>query len=277
MINLLKMDFYRMLRSKSAWVILVVTMMFAGFSMSMGKADGMEPYDNGNKVEISEESINMNFGIYVNTPQSVDGTPPALLEYIQADLQSGILMIFIAIFSAVFVHAERKNGYIKNIGRIHKHKSMLVLSKIGIVIAYLAVVLVSYTLVQVLYGMHLYPDASLGITADRLQYIGIQFILMAAFAVMILFITVLFKQSEFSIAFGLLIACGIGYLFTAIINQNVPLEGFDINQYLLVATVNRISDQSSAAVLSHAFLVGAVWLVIWSGLTMLVTERRDVI
>ncbi|MDO5292225.1 MAG: hypothetical protein Q4F05_05685 [bacterium] len=81
MINLLKMDFYRMLHTRAAWIILFVTMMFAGFSMSMGKSDSATTYDNSNKVELSEESIQMSFGIYVNTPQSVDGTQPALLEY----------------------------------------------------------------------------------------------------------------------------------------------------------------------------------------------------
>lgn len=42
MINLLKMDFYRMLHTKAAWIILVVAMLFAGFSMSMTKVDDVE-------------------------------------------------------------------------------------------------------------------------------------------------------------------------------------------------------------------------------------------
>ncbi|MDO5292224.1 MAG: hypothetical protein Q4F05_05680 [bacterium] len=154
---------------------------------------------------------------------------------------------------------------------------MLVISKIGIVVFYLAMLVSAYILVEVIYGNILYPEASLGLTSDRVAYIGIQFLLMAAFSVLIIFITVLFKQSDFSIAFGILFASGIGYLITAVMNQKLSIEGFDINHYLLVGTINRISGQSSSAVIMHALTVGILWFIVWSGLTIMVTERRDVI
>ena len=58
-----------------------------------------ETGQNNNLVIKGEDEEGMEFGIMVNTPYHEDGSEAAYLEYVCADLQSGILLVFISIFA----------------------------------------------------------------------------------------------------------------------------------------------------------------------------------
>ena len=144
MINLIKMEVYRLLHMPSLYVMLLLMMVMAYIAVRGTSADMKEMKQELTKLqqeqtEIQDEqtkiqtydndSGNVDVGISVAWDASwLDGvTLPELLDSIYS---SGLLMLFVAIFIPLFVAGEQKSGYIKNIIGQLPFRGQLALSKL---------------------------------------------------------------------------------------------------------------------------------------------------
>lgn len=129
MLNLIKMDLYRMFRSVSTWVILIFTVGIAVFCVTMANMDVDAMAEDPQYAQESAEEIaagnaasdtdmsnaDRQIGIYAESdPAWVSGEIDAG-ELISTQMTSGMLTLLCVIFAAIFGSAEQKNGYIKNI------------------------------------------------------------------------------------------------------------------------------------------------------------------
>ena len=133
MFNLIRMDVYRMLHSISTWVILIFTAGLAVFFIMMTDMDLQAIADDqqyARQMEAEyEDNTDTQLGIYSDTnPQWVSGDIDAA-ELAGAGIKSGLLTLLCIIFAALFMSAEQKNGYIKNIAGQLPNRGVLALSK----------------------------------------------------------------------------------------------------------------------------------------------------
>ena len=118
MLNMIKMDLYRMFRTKSLYVIWIVLAVALLITTSLCKTD----YDSLNKEDaVQQEQIaeptaeNMNVGMMVMLPTE-PGEKVTVFDIFFANSQGKFYALFLVIFAVLFSTADISSGYIKNIG-----------------------------------------------------------------------------------------------------------------------------------------------------------------
>lgn len=282
MFNLIRMDLYRLFHTGSTWILIGIISLFAVFSFYMGVVDQRlmeETGQNNNLVIKGEDEEGMEFGIMVNTPYHEDGSEAAYLEYVCADLQSGILLVFISIFAVIYVNAEEKSGFVKNIAGQFPNRFWMYLSNNVTVALFVFMAMAAYMVMQIFGFLIWHSGAPFGIDmiGEALRYGVIQWILMSAFAAGIVLITTLIKSTAIGITVGMMISCGFSQIFLGFyykIFQNTKLH---VEEYLITNNIKTIAYSSSMSRLWQAVLVGTVFLVVYNIIGSVVMQKRDVV
>ena len=120
MLNMIKMDLYRMVRTKSMYVVWIVMAAAIFFSTSMSKLDidtmnkEAEQQQTENIAEtVKPETINMGMSVFLPTQP---GEKVTVFDQVYANLQAKFVALFLVIFTVLFSSADIGSGYIKNIG-----------------------------------------------------------------------------------------------------------------------------------------------------------------
>ena len=289
MLNLIKMDLYRMFHSLSTWIIILFTAGMALFCVVMvqGDLDAMAD-DPAYAQEMEQEAASASdgnedrqIGLYSESdPEWIEGRIDAG-EFISSQLQSGLLTLFVVIFAAIFANAEQKNGYVKNIAGQLTNRGTLALSKLAASAVQVFIMLLVFSLAagvreKILWGGRF----SLGSLTDMLPFLGAQYLLNLGIAALILFFCILTKSSAFSMTAGIMMVMGLFVPAYSIINRAVaeirPAWDFDISLYLPDGNIGLAGVNASAEILSRAAAVGAVFVVLCAAAAMLIMKKRDV-
>ena len=118
MLNLIKMDFYRMLKSKSQyilWALLAAMLILTTATMREEYKDPEASAKNWDTVQESVEDSAENLGMYVTVPTE-PGQKATLYDMFYANTQGKVEAVFVVIFAVLFATADIRSGYIKNIG-----------------------------------------------------------------------------------------------------------------------------------------------------------------
>lgn len=287
MLNLIKMDVYRMFHTVSTWVMCFVVIAVTAFAVFMtavdldaikesGVANTIEP-----GLQIEENEVNLNFGIYSNTKGewiTEDITFAGLLE---TQLASGFFMIVSLIFVSIFVHADQKNGYIKNIAGQIPYKWMTVISKAVAVMVQLLLQFIIMAVSMYIGGKIAFGEQLVwGNTVELGKVLGGQYILHLGFAYLILGLCIVFKSVSLSMTLGILLSCKVVTLAYFGINQLVEsvlkIEGFDIGKYAIEMNVSSYSIAANGEDMVHMLVTGMFYALITLTLTAVVMQKRDV-
>lgn len=293
MYNLTKMEFYRLFKSISTWVILAVVVAAAVFSafmtkldldMMQGESSAEEFFDNQNIVQYDEyneyDESEVSLGIYVDTNYDWLENDVNVAEYTLIILQSGMHIILTAIFTAIFVHAENQNGYIKNIAGQVTFKGKLVLVKLPALLLFNIIMFVVAYFANMLFARIFIGSIDFSITADTLKLIFIQLLLHFAFSCLIMLLTSVFKSKAIGITVGVIFASGVGMLLwsgvNAVVNRLFDNSTFDIGKYTIIQNVHLVGigfDFNDAA---RIVLVGSLFVVTAAEIANLVANNRDI-
>ena len=178
MINLIKMDLYRMVHSICTWVMLLVTVGIALFCVAMVNIDLEDMAENPQYSEETSQMGIVSFQIEVKTQDAQEETEetenseeeqqiglyadsdPGWIEgqilagdLISTQLESGILTLLCVIFAAIFFNGDQRNGFLKNIAGQYPNRGILVISK-------MTAAAVQILLMEILFAM------ATGVTAE---------------------------------------------------------------------------------------------------------------
>lgn len=135
MLNLIRMNLFRMVHTKGVIVVFVLLMGFSVLSGSMSAYDGEEmarlieeqqktstqPDGAGPVIEENREQV-ASVGITIHTPVEEDGSLSDYIFIYCEELSSGILLLFILIGAVLFFRGDEKCGFLKNIAGQTKHR-----------------------------------------------------------------------------------------------------------------------------------------------------------
>ena len=118
MFNMIKMDLYRMFRTKSmyvVWIVLAVSVLFTTF-MCKTDYDSLSKEDTVRQEQFAEPTAeNINVGMMVTLPTE-PGEKVTVYDIFFANSQGKFYVLFLVIFAVMFSTADIGSGYIKNIG-----------------------------------------------------------------------------------------------------------------------------------------------------------------
>ena len=135
-----------------------------------------------NGTENGSTDNSVQFGISESV-EGMDVDNLAVLEIYGQHLSSGFFILFNGIFLVLYVTADMKNGYIKNIGGQVKHRSSLIWSKWAAAAVYVLVFDVVTFLVEAVSMRISLGYLHWGSFQTYLPYIGVQVVLQYSFLV----------------------------------------------------------------------------------------------
>lgn len=285
MFNLLKMDFHRLTRAVSTWIFLVFVVGLAVFCVAMTNVDisalaaeGASTTQTQTEIARNEER-SIGFSVEAN-PEWVAGNMD-IGEVVVEELQSGLLLLLSILFTAVFVHAEQKNGYIKNIAGQFPNRGLPILSKWLTVAFWVLTLLLAFVAATVLSGFLFWGARfHMGSVSELLQVLGVQYLLHLGFASLILFLCILTKSAAGGMVPGILVSFGLCVPLYSAVNKAVavlfPSADFDCSRYMLDGNISMAGVGAPSEVLLRAGLVGCAFAVVCTALSALVMQKRDI-
>lgn len=269
MLNLIKMDLYRLLHSKAIWVTLVYTIGFSFLLVFMSsKMDALVSFVQqiGTEVTVTNGMLEI----------------PKIGTFIIDSLQTQIWFFACAIAVAVFAGAEYKNGYIKNIAGLFPNKAVLVFSKfITIALEILFMMLVYCGATFVFSILLLHSEIQMDSLLPFIQSFLMLFLVYFAMGSVIYLFTALTRNTVISIILAVMMVFSI----ISSIAQNsvnmlikiiIPSSDFDLNYYLLTPRLSEISMHMSQDTAVHALVIACAFILVSAVISAVVMHKRDV-
>lgn len=163
MLNIIKMDLYRMLKTKSMYVIWIVLAAILLITTSLCKTDYelSTKKDAMKQEQVTEPTVdNINVGMMVTLPTE-PGEKVTVYDIFFANSQGKLYALLLVIFTVLFSTADISSGYIKNIGGQVRNRGTLIFSR--------AIALAVFT-VLTMAGAFLFQAAANGIFFGELEW-----------------------------------------------------------------------------------------------------------
>lgn len=332
MINLVKMNMYKMLRTKALAVILGIavalsviiyvvlftvetqedvsdgaSVVFSDEEMANLKAVGCEDdmiefiaqceLSDDVLKEISDGSISDNTltdlekmydkdksfiddteeGIHIGISSSAaTGKDATIMGYVLGDITSGITLLFLSIATALYVNADQKNGYIKNIAGQVKHKSYIYLAKVVTMAVYAflftAVYSISIIIMCKLFGgdIEFLNDSGMEMAGKLV----IAYLISIAYISGVAMLTSIMRSGTFAMVTGILFTMGFEILVFGNIDNLLNTHIFD---YAPVNILNGLGAITENKEYIKAIIVGAVLFVCYNTIGTCIIEKRDAV
>ncbi len=247
MFNIIKMDFYRMFKTVSFWVSLIVAVGISMFTSFIA-----------NLFEMPDMS--------------------AAYLIIQAFSSSDVLIIC-TIFISIFVHAESKNGFIKNIAGQVKPRSKLILPKLLILISYIIILPLVYFLFSILTFILVGNNIIFDFSIDIFMTIAVEFLLYFAFGSIIIMLCIISNSSALSIAVGIMMSARIFSIIYAAIDFVVskinPGSTFTSFKYSLISNMQYVANMNDDSTV-RAIFVGIAFAAAAIAISVLSIQKKDI-
>lgn len=268
MINLVKMDVQRLIRSRNFYIILAVTagllMMLVCLVATVADPETMEAMQaqgadiTGDDLEMSQHIHNM-----------------SSLDFVHECLSSGFLLIITGIGISIHVSGDFSSGYIKNICFARPRRRDYVISKIllaGVYSAAVTAVGVVFALVSSgLFGLHPVASPILSI----LQYTFWRWLPSWAVGLMALSLAAMTRSSVLGITLAVLSGGGVIAELVSLVCQRLHWPALE--QYLLssLARMQRIPlPDARQMTLILGCSIG--WAAVYTVVSLLSMEKRDI-
>ena len=199
-----------------------------------------------------------------------------------SEVQSSMLVLLIAIFVPLFINAEQKKGYIKNIAGQIPGREMLALSKLPAVAVQIlllfAVFWVAHASASAIFFKGRLVFHTFGATVRAL---GVQYLIHAAWGCVLALLTMATRSTAFAMTTGILLASGVVDLLMSYVNRAIhaliPSVGqFDIRHYTLTYATNTMSIESTLRQIGGFLMIAAFYIVVSAVLAGVVYHKRDV-
>lgn len=266
MLNVIKMDLYRMFRSRSTYLVLIGTLAFMSFMInnmhgSIGKEADPVIIGIGNNPALLSDSMN-------------------LQTLFQAMAGSRVFLLGIAIFSVLFINREEVSGFTKNIAGQVQNRGMLSISKFVSISVYVVLTFLIGLVVLFYVGNMFFDSITLGNMVGLLKEVGLQLVFHIAFAAIMLGIITLIKHAVVSIMIGILLPMGgFAFLYQALndgIHRLASSDAFNIMDYTVTGIVATVSTNSSVGTIIRSILVSVGFIVVMLAYSVTMKQKRDV-
>lgn len=247
MFNMIKMELYRFFRSISTWKILIADVVLAVLSV----------------IIVYSTKDNTSITIYSNAG-----------ELLAAQINGGILMILCAVFVIVFVSAEYKDGFIKNIAGQLLYRGMLIFPEVTVIAVACALYFSVYFMCIIAIGAIVFGNSFIAISFPAIiKLLTVQLILHWGFGCWILFFYILTESIMFSMAIGILMAFNVLNILYTFIER---FFDFKIYRYMLDYNIFQLGMENEISTYVRAVSVGIIFVLTETALSILIAQKKDI-
>ena len=296
MFNAIRMDVYRLFKTKSTYIILVImialSVMGTGLMSVMTEMTGAESQqvqteqmsDNadyaGEDDQFNEDTEGAQSQLSVSVSEiDPDENDNSVLSFAMSDISGLQAGLFIIIFTVLFSMADINSGFIKSIGGQVKGRGVLIVSKIAAIAIFTAIVIIADFLTELIAVNIFFDDAVVGSASEIVRLLSSQFVLNFALAVLMMAIAIIIKNNVVSMIIGVCMCSGIFELIFMGINylmDKIGFDDFDINNILITGKIQNVTIGADAADIGYALLTAAIYIAVSVLAVYNVFKHRDI-
>lgn len=296
MFNAIRMDVYRLFKTKSTYIILVI--MLALSVMGTGLMSVMTEMTGAKRQQVQTEQMSDNADYAVEDDQFNEDTEGAqsqlsvsvseidpdendnsVLSFAMSDISGLQAGLFIIIFTVLFSMADINSEFIKSIGGQVKSRGVLIISKMAAIAIFTAIVIIADFLTELIAVNIFFDDAVVGSASEIVRLLSSQFVLNFALAVLMMAIAIIIKNNVVSMIIGVCMCTGIFELIFMGINylmDKIGFSDFDINNILITGKIQNVTIGADAADIGYALLTAAIYIAVSVLAVYNVFKHRDI-
>ena len=314
MLNMIKMDVYRMFRTKSMyviWIILLASALLTSFlskidydaankewekqqavesqadtDTDMQAADVVNAQDieeqqaaDSNKEQLSQQNTdNVNLGMSVELPTE-PGKKVTVMDVFFSNAQGKFYALFLVIFAVMFATADIKSGYIKNIGGQVSQRGMLIVSRAVVLALFTAITFAGIFVFQAAANMLAFKCVVWGNWKEIIPYFLTELTLHYAFVLICMAIAVIIKNNVISMTLSVCLTMNIMSIVYALIDyvgNRVGLHNFNIYKYTVTGRMAMLPMNAGRDDVISSMCVAATFIVIMLSLSSYIFQKRDI-
>lgn len=296
MFNAIRMDVYRLFKTKSTYIIFVI--MLALSVMGTGLMSVMTEMTGAKRQQVQTEQMSDNADYAVEDDQFNEDTEGAqsqlsvsvseidpdendnsVLSFAMSDISGLQAGLFIIIFTVLFSMADINSEFIKSIGGQVKSRGVLIVSKMAAIAIFTAIVIIADFLTELIAVNIFFDDAVVGSASEIVRLLSSQFVLNFALAVLMMAIAIIIKNNVVSMIIGVCMCTGIFELIFMGINylmDKIGFSDFDINNILITGKIQNVTIGADAADIGYALLTAAIYIAVSVLAVYNVFKHRDI-
>lgn len=296
MFNAIRMDVYRLFKTKSTYIILVImlamSVMGTGLMSVMTEMTGAERQqvqteqmsDNadyaGEDDQFNEDTEGAQSQLSVSVSEiDPDENDNSVLSFAMSDISGLQAGLFIIIFTVLFSMADINSGFIKSIGGQVKGRGVLIVSKMAAIAIFTAIVIIADFLTELIAVNIFFDDAVVGSASEIVRLLSSQFVLNFALAILMMAIAIIIKNNVVSMIIGVCMCTGIFELIFMGINylmDKIGFSDFDINNILITGKIQNVTIGADTADIGYALLTAAIYIAVSVLAVYNVFKHRDI-
>lgn len=281
MLNIIKMDLYRMLKTKSMYVIWIVLAAILLITTSLCKTDYelSTEKDAMKQEQVTEPTVdNINVGMMVTLPTE-PGEKVTVYDIFFANSQGKLYALLLVIFTVLFSTADISSGYIKNIGGQIINRGTLIFSRAIALAVFTVLTMAGAFLFQAAANGIFFGELEWGNTKAILSYFVTELALHYALVLICMAIAIILKNNVISMVIAVCLSMNVMTIVYGVINsviQKIGIQNFQIYKYTITGKLSLLPMNPSGNECLAAFGVAIVFIVMMISVSSVVFQKRDI-
>lgn len=283
MLNMIRMELYRMFKTKSVYVIWLV--LAAGILFTTGlSADEMKTYTMEEKQEMYEyatgqqKSDTVNLGMDVTVPTK-PGDTVSVFDLFYGNIKGKFLALFMVIFAVLYSTADMTSGFIKNIAGQVRDRRGLVFAKGVSLFVYTVLTMLIFTGIQTISNALFFDELVFGPVKEFLQYAGIQTLLHFALLIIVMCIAIVLRNNVISMMLSVCLCMNVLVIFYSFLDNLIAkahIKNFHVLEYTVTGNISFLETNVTAKMAVTALAVSIAFVIVMIEVCSTVFKKRDI-
>ena len=283
MLNMIRMELYRMFKTKSLYVIWLV--LAAGILFTTGlSADEMKTYTMEEKQEMYEyatgqqKSDTVNLGMDVTVPTK-PGDTVSVFDLFYGNIKGKFLALFMVIFAVLYSTADMTSGFIKNIAGQVRDRRRLVFAKGVSLFVYTVLTMLIFTGIQTVSNALFFDELVFGPVKEFLQYAGIQTLLHFALLIIVMCIAIVLRNNVISMMLSVCLCMNVLVIFYSFLDNLIAkahIKNFHVLEYTVTGNISFLETNVTAKMAVTALAVSIAFVIVMIEVCSTVFKKRDI-
>ena len=283
MLNMIRMELYRMFKTKSLYVIWLV--LAAGILFTTGlSADEMKTYTMEEKQEMYEyatgqqKSDTVNLGMDVTVPTK-PGDTVSVFDLFYGNIKGKFLALFMVIFAVLYSTADMTSWFIKNIAGQVRDRRGLVFAKGVSLFVYTVLTMLIFTGIQTISNALFFDELVFGPVKEFLQYAGIQTLLHFALLIIVMCIAIVLRNNVISMMLSVCLCMNVLVIFYSFLDNLIAkahIKNFHVLEYTVTGNISFLETNVTAKMAVTALAVSIAFVIVMIEVCSTVFKKRDI-
>lgn len=283
MLNMIRMELYRMFKTKSMYVIWLVLAVGILFTTGLS-ADEMKTYTMEEKQEMYEyatgqrESETVNLGMDVTVPTK-PGDTVSVFDLFYGNIKGKFLALFMVIFAVLYSTADMTSGFIKNIAGQVRDRRGLVFAKGVSLFVYTVLTMLIFTGIQTISNALFFDELVFGPVKEFLQYAGIQTLLHFALLIIVMCIAIVLRNNVISMMLSVCLCMNVLVIFYSFLDNLIAkahIKNFHVLEYTVTGNISFLETNVTAKMAVTALAVSIAFVIVMIEVCSTVFKKRDI-